>query len=527
MVLLLCCSLVSGACFNRYSMKVHAAALSAEAGVEAMMLLWNLMINSMVVTGAGELVANYDNEKLTFEAFMDALSYEVLNAPDPNECGYVTLEDGTKIGLVDVLDGVEDGSIDIPDIGDWGGLRDRSEDDYDDPEDEILKRWDEIDAAWKEKHGGSLPDPSEGPQFSKIQEFLLSAGVVTALVDTMEKLWGGQIEALNMIEEYSGLGYSGSLTPDENGYYQYKGFTSLVLNGVTNVNLLECSSSERVAAYFTGIGSNLHCSQSMRYTSYNNKYGTFRETASGSSVVYSSYNDTFVYRCNFPVFSTSTDMYAYLETGDDSLAINKAKTDLGVLITCTPEIISPLVDKQLSPSVLQSTYTGMKSAYQTQIKPQLETDTDTATNTKTYQDVMTEVITETVPGTSTGTDTGTETEPDTGTTPGTGTGSGTGTDTGTGTESDEDIDIENYKVDLRQVFPFCIPFDFIALLRVLDAEPETPRFEIPFVVPSVGIDETFVIDLSMFDDVMEVIRVFELVSFVLGLMLLTGKVIKW
>jgi len=94
-------------------------------------------------------------------------------------------------------------------------------------------------------------------------------------------------------------------------------------------------------------------------------------------------------------------------------------------------------------------------------------------------------------------------------------------------EPDEDLDIQNYVVDLRQVFPFCIPFDLMALFGALAADPVAPRFEIPFVVPSLGIEETYVIDLSFFDEQMVLLRKLELVGFIIGLMLLTGKVIKW
>lgn len=94
-------------------------------------------------------------------------------------------------------------------------------------------------------------------------------------------------------------------------------------------------------------------------------------------------------------------------------------------------------------------------------------------------------------------------------------------------EPDEDLDIQNYAVDLRQIFPFCIPFDFIALLEVLEAEPVAPKFEYPFVIPSLNINETLVLDLSFLDEEMAIVRKLELISFIIGLMFLTGKVIKW
>lgn len=94
-----------------------------------------------------------------------------------------------------------------------------------------------------------------------------------------------------------------------------------------------------------------------------------------------------------------------------------------------------------------------------------------------------------------------------------------------GTETD--IDMNDYKVNLTSVFPFCIPFDFITLLDVLDAEPVAPRFEFPVVIPALDYQETVIIDMSIFDEVAEIIRLCETISFIIFLMFATSKVIRW
>lgn len=81
--------------------------------------------------------------------------------------------------------------------------------------------------------------------------------------------------------------------------------------------------------------------------------------------------------------------------------------------------------------------------------------------------------------------------------------------------------------DWRLVFPFCIPFDIIDLFNTLCAEPVAPRWEFPLQFPAYGIDYTFVIDFEQFDSVAEVFRLCETILYLLGLMILTGKVIKW
>lgn len=96
----------------------------------------------------------------------------------------------------------------------------------------------------------------------------------------------------------------------------------------------------------------------------------------------------------------------------------------------------------------------------------------------------------------------------------------------------DDVDPDKYKTDLRLVFPFCIPFDLIHLLEVLDAEPEAPRFEIPVDIEAenpftgkkiVDYHTTIVIDMSDYEEPVKVVRIFEIMFFILGLMLITRQ----
>lgn len=85
-------------------------------------------------------------------------------------------------------------------------------------------------------------------------------------------------------------------------------------------------------------------------------------------------------------------------------------------------------------------------------------------------------------------------------------------------------EVNDYTVTgLESFFPFCIPFDFINFLNVLDAEPETPRFEWEMTfLEDLGFEPyTFVIDLSIFDGVAVVARNMELLLFIVGLIVAT------
>ena len=103
------------------------------------------------------------------------------------------------------------------------------------------------------------------------------------------------------------------------------------------------------------------------------------------------------------------------------------------------------------------------------------------------------------------------------------------TDTPDQPVSPED-EVKPYTVDLTKVFPFCIPFDLIHLFKVLDAEPEAPVFKIPIELQVdnpfngksiVDYKDTIVINLSDYEQPVKVIRVFEVIFFLIGLMLIT------
>lgn len=84
--------------------------------------------------------------------------------------------------------------------------------------------------------------------------------------------------------------------------------------------------------------------------------------------------------------------------------------------------------------------------------------------------------------------------------------------------------IEDYKVNLVDFFPFCLPFDFYHCIALLNAEPQAPEFD--FSLP-VGykdgevIWEEYHISLDIFNPVAEVVRKFELLAFMLGLIVIT------
>lgn len=89
-----------------------------------------------------------------------------------------------------------------------------------------------------------------------------------------------------------------------------------------------------------------------------------------------------------------------------------------------------------------------------------------------------------------------------------------------------------YKADLREIFPFCIPFDLIHLLKVFDAEAEAPVFEFPLDIEMdnpwtgekvVDYHHTFELDMADYEPVIKILRIFQVIFFIIALMLITRQ----
>lgn len=81
------------------------------------------------------------------------------------------------------------------------------------------------------------------------------------------------------------------------------------------------------------------------------------------------------------------------------------------------------------------------------------------------------------------------------------------------------VAIPAMSLDLRNYFPFCIPFDIYNLLAKLNAEPVTPVVNIDWgdILGVVGINYVMTIDLHDYDGLASLLRTMELFGFVIGL----------
>ena len=105
----------------------------------------------------------------------------------------------------------------------------------------------------------------------------------------------------------------------------------------------------------------------------------------------------------------------------------------------------------------------------------------------------------------------------------------TGTDTDPDTQPDSpgapSTDIGDYQIDLKQFFPFCIPFDLYDFFTCLNADPVAPVIEWVIPLPGGG-TYPLEIDLSAFDGVAQLLRRLQLLLFCVGLAFKTRDLIK-
>lgn len=74
------------------------------------------------------------------------------------------------------------------------------------------------------------------------------------------------------------------------------------------------------------------------------------------------------------------------------------------------------------------------------------------------------------------------------------------------------------------IFPFCLAWDLVEIIKMLSAEPVAPRFEVPINSP-VG-NNNVVVDLETFSTVAAILRTFQLLLVAVGLIFLTKKMIQ-
>lgn len=91
---------------------------------------------------------------------------------------------------------------------------------------------------------------------------------------------------------------------------------------------------------------------------------------------------------------------------------------------------------------------------------------------------------------------------------------------------DDTLDRFQLPSSISTKFPFSLPFDIYNLFNVFSADPVTPQFTVPLDMTSVGGEVYNIdIDLSDFDDIANIVRWLLYGLFLIGLVILTNKLI--
>lgn len=509
--LLLVMVIVIGSVLNGNTLKVKAAsvAVSEDFAVELTMMIYNLLETVAISSGIKDGLDDYESGSSLYDAFI--ASVESMAEP-PYYDTIITMEDGSKMTVKEALDAVEStlgsNALKLPTS-------------------EIFAKYRVISGT-----GGNEPDPTPTPSsdpdstpvpdigyqdpFSYIQDVLVAGTLVTAMAGFFADLYNGKIEGIDSSIYYTG--FKGNLEKDESGNYVIRTVSHRLYKNQYNENIDETRTfnlswslpvaifinNEPAYKFIEFNPSNNVFSQPWLWYSYSQTYvdRADKPTYTGNKNDHSILKDgTLSFYSNIPVFETEEQLHSFFLTGSLDGLLNGEAYDFPDLVKSVPEVLQPLTGTKFSPSLLP----GINTAVSNAVKSLPETSTDTKANTETYKETMTSTITDVAPKT--------EVVPQPSTTP--------GTETGDGFEGD------SYKRDLKLIFPFCIPFDFIHFIKALSADPVAPCFKIPIKLDSLGIDMVLELDLAWMDPVMEIFRLGELGCFVIMLMAATKKMIGW
>ena len=489
---------------------------SLKGAVELGSLLYGLLEAAFVAAGvAGGIYAAENGEDL-FDTFCDF----ALTDPDSNamlQNSVFVMSDNTYVTWAEAADVI-------------AGYKDSVED----FSTQVVDAYSQAVAAGEEA----------ASQFSECVYVKAAADMMDTFGDFVSMVWNGEVEAVApetvFIEQENALaGYywDGEYEYNEAGKLVVKGFGDYTsdISPYTHYDFVYDTTayySYPLAIYLKASSSSfyyyfpdddaIYKSPSIAYTSTYYDGTTLKEVEKGSSNYAG--RTTGTNYMNIPMFTDYDALCAFLKTGATAGITNALLYSCDTLIDSAASTLSPYADVYIPAGSVAGVNTAVMDALQEEVATNTGTYEDTDAATLALEGVISAALVAALAGVAVTdipiTDAGVKEETD--------------TDTETDEETDDtagvvvpDAGSMEYTVGLTSLFPFCIPFDFIALLQVLDADAEAPCFEIPFVVPALNIDMTVQLDMSFLDPVMEIWRLGELGCFILLLISATSKVIRW
>ena len=560
---------------------VHATDIGAtieatETAIDATYLVWNLVKATLNATGKGDILDNADTREELFNIVNDVIlnasggnftqspQYEITMKQFP-ELGSIigtgtiwnpapTVKDNDDVISWDTWQkNPLGGSLILnpnskewelaPDVRDWKKnpvvLTPEQQKEYgldtnywktgEELMKEIAKKngWLDKDNGGGGSGGGDSGD--SGNNSSKGTKVKIGTGIlasVTALVVSLTSGKSGNEKIDSLMGTTETPSYTGSYSYDTvTKKYIYKGYSVNKGSDFSTYYYLNDTYGQKIAGFLTQI-KDVHFLCLVGGSEWWPKLNTRVKTYAADGSLYASRGEIVDYigtygaipSVNFPVFSTREEAIAFLKgETDDSSAINKkpkklvwadVKSMAGKLPSTFNSLTNLPIGKALSSNALKDFNKDMTN-YRKTASPDDLTNTDTLTKVAT-ETMQKEVEKNTV-------DEKEKEDEDTKPAP----------MPEYPTPDKVEIDRSEVTRDWRLVFPFCIPFDMIDLYRVFVAEPQAPHWEIPLKSETFNIDYTFVIDFEQFEVLAEIFRTFQIILFILGLCMITSKVIKW
>ncbi len=506
--LLLAMVIVIGSVLGGNTLKVKAAsvAVSEDFAVELTMMLYNLLETVAISSGIKDGLDDYESGSSLYDAFITSVK---SMAEPPFYDTIISMPDGSKMTVKEALDATEStlgsNALKLPTS-------------------ETFAKYRVISGT-----GGSDPDPTPTPEpentptpdtgytdpFRYIQDVLVAGTLVSAMAGFFNDLYNGKVEGLAAEDYYTGLGFTGIFDQDVSGKYlclgyintdekAYSRYYNITFNGTYAYKPFIYIKDN---CYYFGLANsdnsiitnnaNLFCKNHVvRYdgSSFDSE-ATY--ITSGSIRI----KNIIASSINIPIFESLDAATSFFSSGNLSGLLNGEAYDFPELTKSVPTVMQPLTGYEFAPGRLP----GINAALSTAAAALPEPGLDPAENTEAYKNALNAALTAALPEPAPEP----EPEPDPSPDPGT------------------DGEGESYKRDLRLIFPFCIPFDFIHFIQALSADPVAPCFKIPIKLDSLGIDMVLELDLAWMDPVMEIFRLGELGCFVIMLMASTKKMIGW
>lgn len=443
---------------------------------------------------------------------------------------------GVSYMTYDMLDHFTDGNNALQ--PDWQNIYDSIEDSYE-------KQWTVINGG-----GGKDPTPTPDPDFetpphfSEIVKTAMASGVLELGKESygMIKTWMdtnmtasyeiGQLlcdktmpDGMNIDPEYITGGSVKALFHSSRGVCNtdYNATDSIIYSDKSICFLLsdgcfyicERYTQQSSMNYFKN---GVLCRSNASLTSIN---GFIRNYELNSKKMYKYEIPYISYMSSYPVFDTDKEAWEYLY-GDNAKEEKEVKAPIWVApeLQDTYKNAGKLEFPENAPQSINVPNIDQLAqlAQQLQNASSLDTGSQTDAATSAMQKYLASLQTKTNPDPGTSPKPEPDPKPSVTPTPGKPDSGDTGSDN----------DKESFTADLKELFPFCIPFDLIHALKILSADPETPYFEVPVKIHSFGIDVdyTFVLDFEQFNMIAKVLRTVETLGFIVLLIWVTRDLIK-